>query len=151
MRHLDIDYVEEIIVRLRAIPGDAVPRWGELRKPGLVEHLVWSVRHSMGRSQQVRYAGTWFTSHVMRPLLLHGIIRIPRNLKVPPELAARGVTLREHGDLETLHALLEEYLNLVQADELRPAMHPVLGVLGVDGWDRLHVLHFEHHLKQFGA
>ncbi len=151
MRHLDTDYVEEVIARIESIPEDAAPRWGTMRKAELIEHLVWVVRHSMGRSQQARHMGNWFTRYLIAPLVLHGIVPIPKNLKTPKKLAARGVTLREHGDLETLHALLEEYCNLVQADELRPALHPVFGDIGVDGWDRLHVRHFEHHLKQFGV
>jgi len=151
MRHLDTDYVEELVARLRAIPDDAVPRWGMLRKDTLIEHLVWVLRHSLGRSTKVPYLGNWFSCHLLAPLVLRGLVPIPKNLQLPRRLRARGVTLREPGDLETLHALLEEYLNLVQADELRPARHPVLGDIGVDGWERLHLLHFAHHLRQFGA
>ena len=54
-------------------------------------------------------------------------------------------------DTETLHAVLETYLELVQAGELVPRAHPVFGDIGVDGWANLHIAHFEHHLKQFGV
>ena len=94
--------------------------------------------------------GNWVTKRVVKPLILGGVLRMPKNLRLPARIAARGVTLREPGDLETLHALLEEYVSLVQADELRPAEHPAFGPMSVDDWDRLHVLHFEHHLRQFG-
>ncbi|HNT87453.1 MAG TPA: DUF1569 domain-containing protein [Candidatus Hydrogenedentes bacterium] len=151
MRHLDADYVEELIARIRGIPDDAVPRWGVLRKQTLIEHLVWTVRHSMGRSTKIPFLGNWFTRRVVAPLILRGILPIPRNLQLPRRLRARGLTLREPGDLETLHALLDEYLNLVQADELRPARHPVFGDIGLDGWERLHLRHFAHHLRQFDA
>lgn len=151
LQHFDNDYVEVILRRLNHIPDSAIPRWGRLRKHTLIEHLIWSLRHSMGRSQQVPYLGNWFARRVMWPLFYRHLLPVPRNLQLPLRLQAEGVNLREPGDLETLHALLEEYLLLVQADELRTAFHPVFGDIGVDGWDRVHVRHFEHHLRQFGV
>jgi len=151
MQHLDADYVDDLIRRLSRIPADAIPRWGDLRGTTLTEHLIWAVRHSMGRSKQMPFFGNWFTCRVIGPLALLGLLPIPKNLKLPAHIMAQGITGRERGDLETLHALLEEYLNLVQADELVPAPHPFFGDIGIDGWDRVHIRHFNHHLRQFGA
>ena len=150
MEHLDTDYVERLVTRIGRIAPDAAPKWGVLRRDTMIQHLVWAVLHSMGRSNQMKFYGNWFTAHVMGPVCLHGLLPIPKNVQLPKRFRDQGVTLREPGDLDTLRRLLEEYLNLVQADELRPAPHPLLGDIGVDGWDRLHVLHFEHHLRQFG-
>lgn len=105
----------------------------------------------MGRSARVPYAGNWVMSNVVGPLALRGWLPLNATAGLPASLRAQGIEGREPGDLETLHALLEEYLALVQADELTPAPHPRFGHLGIDGWDRLHVRHFEHHLRQFGA
>jgi hypothetical protein len=151
MQHLDGVYVEQLMARLGRLRADAVPRWGRLRGDTLIEHLIWIVRHSMGRSRKVPFVGNWLTVRVIGPLAVRGWIPTPHNLQLPRSLRAQGIELREPGDLETLHALLEEYLNLVQADELRPGLHPLFGDLGVDGWDRVHVLHFEYHLRQFGV
>jgi len=149
VRHLDGDYVEDVMGRLKQIPHDAKPAWGTLDRKGLVEHFIWTLRHSMGRSTTVPFLGNWFSRWVIGPVILHGLVPIPKNIKFPRWLTNSGFNAREPGDEETLHALLEEYLNLVQADELSPAKHPVFGEIGVDGWDRLHVLHFEHHFRQF--
>lgn len=151
MRHLDGDYVEELMTRLKRIPHDAKPAWGTLDRQGLVEHFIWVLRHSMGRSTTVPHLGNWATRWFLAPLVLNGWVPIPKNVKFPKWLRKTGFDGREPGDEETLHALLEEYLNLVQADELRPAKHPVFGDIGVDGWDRMHVRHFEHHFRQFGV
>ena len=151
MQHMDADYVREAIQRLKKIPEDASPRWGHMRKKEMIEHLIWAVKHSMGRSTQVPYFGNWFTEHILGPVFLQRWFPMPRNVRFPHRLTAQGVTAREPGDEETLHALLEEYLNLVQADELHPAPHVVFGNIGVDGWDRMHTKHFEHHLRQFGV
>ena len=151
MRHLDADYVADLMARLRRIPPDARPRWGDLTRDALIRHLIWTVRHSMGRSRKVPFTGTWLSCRIVRPLFLWGLLPIPRDAALSHRLQARGVRLEDPGDLETLHALLEEYLGLVQADELQPAPHPLLGELGIDGWDRLHVRHFEQHCRQFGV
>lgn len=151
MRHLDADCIAEFIGRLGTILPDAAPKWGKLRRDTLMEHLVWAVRHSMGRSKQVPFFGNWLTVRVAGPLYLRGLIPTPKNAQFPKRLVEQGVTGREPGDLDTLHALLLEYVNLVQADELSPAPHPLFGAIGVDDWDRMHVRHFEHHLRQFGV
>jgi hydroxymethylglutaryl-CoA reductase len=151
MHHFDGDYAEELVARLAEIPEDAQPRWGDLTRDTLIEHLIWTLRHSMGRSRTVPFVGNRMTRYVARPLILAGVLPLTKRSTLSRALSEQGLPTRESGDLETLHALVEEYLGLVQADELAPAPHPTLGQLGIDGWDRFHVLHFEHHLKQFGT
>jgi uncharacterized protein DUF1569 len=151
MRHFDADFIREFLERFDAIQENSTPKWGTLRRATLIEHLIWILRHAMGRSDQVPYFGNWFTRNIVGRAFLAGLLRIPKNVKFPKYLTSQGITAREPGDIETLEALLEEYLNLVQADELKPAPHPVFGDIGVDGWDYMHVVHFEHHLKQFGV
>jgi len=151
MQHFDSDYGAELIERIQRIPEDAVPRWGKMRKNDLIEHLIWVLHHSMGRSTQVPDFGNWFSRTVLKKLALLSIMPIPKNMKLPGQLTDRGIIAQEPGDLETLQAIIEEYLHLVQADELEPAPHPYFGPLTVDEWDIIHVKHFEHHLKQFGV
>jgi len=151
MHHFDGDYAEEVVGRLGKIRKDAVPRWGELNRDGMIEHLIWAMRHSMGRSRTIPFVGNCFTRYVARPLILAGALPLSRSSHASRALQRQGLRTREPGDLETLQALFEEYLGLVQADELQPAPHPTLGRLGIDGWDRFHVIHFEHHLNQFGS
>jgi hypothetical protein len=145
MRHFDHDYVLDVIRRLSAIKPDAKPAWDVLTRQGMIQHLADTVRFSMGKLGDLPDRSNWFSRKIIAPLILNGIVPIPRNLKTP-DYARRST----QDDLETLHALLEEYLSLVQAGEFVPKRHPALGDLGVDGWAKLHLVHFEHHLKQFG-
>ena len=151
MQHFDNDFAQRTIVRLRKIPAEATPQWGKLRGATLIPHFIWAIKHSMGRSTKVPYVGNWLSCKVFGPLIIRGIIRIPKNVTLPKPFQDRGIDLQEPGDIETLQALVEEYLALVQADELKTGLHPAFGDIGVDGWDRIHVLHFEHHLRQFGV
>lgn len=147
MRAFDHHYVADVIRRLRRLETDARPTWGSLTSGNLIRHLAAAIRFSMGKAGPAEDRSTWWSRNIIGPLFVRGIFRMRGNLTFPHISAA----LREQDDLETLHALLEDYLNLVQADELRPAIHPYFGDIGVDGWARLHVAHFEHHLSQFGV
>lgn len=149
MRSLDHDLIPELMARLRAIPEDAAPRWGKMSRTEMIAHLVNVVRYSMGRAGAQPVRGSWIVRHVAGPLILRGVLPIPRNVRVQRR-APTTFPPHAHDDLETLQALLEEYLQLVQADELSCPPHPLFGDLGVDGWARFHLVHFEHHLRQFG-
>lgn len=146
MKHFDHDYVAGVIQRLGAIVPDAKPAWGTLARGGLIQHLGDSVRYSMGRAGTVRDRSNWIMRKIVAPLILNGIIRIPKDMKAPAH------SLRPaRDDLETLQAVLDEYLGLVQAGALEPKPHPTFGDIGVDGWAKMHVVHFEHHFRQFGV
>lgn len=150
MRVLDHDYADELVERLRAIPSDAKPAWGRLTKDGLVSHLAGTLRYSMGKMGPLPVQGGWVAQKVLAPLFVNGILRMPKNVQAPRPPAGSEAE-RPLDDLETLQALLEEYLQLVQAGELEPPPHPFFGPIGVDGWAKLHVAHFDHHLRQFRA
>jgi len=146
MRHFDHDYVEEAVERLRRLKPDTRPAWGRMTPAQMIEHLANATRYSMGRLGDLPDKSNWLLRHVMYPLLAYGIIRMPRNV-VGPDYPKRS----QGNDLETLHAVLEEYLALVQAGELEPKPHPAFGRIGIDGWATIHYLHFEHHMRQFGV
>lgn len=144
----DMDFIDDTIERLHRLKPGAAPLWGALDPEAMISHLIVSLRYTMGQYGTSSPSGNWYTRAVLGRLILWGLIPIPKNLRMPfPSRDAE----RPRGDLETLHAVMEEYLALVQGGGLDPAPHPAFGALGVDGWARYHVLHFEHHLKQFGV
>lgn len=149
MRTFDHDYANEVIARLDRLQRDSRPRWGAMTSHAMMGHLAYWVKYSMGKVPEVPFAGSWFTVHIAAPLLLNRWLPIPRNAKAPESSTGQGGA--PDADSETLHAVLETYLELVQAGELVPRAHPLFGDIGVDGWAKLHIAHFEHHLKQFGV
>lgn len=149
--HLDNDHIEQIFRRLGRISPDAPPQWGSMDRPAMIRHLVWMVRYALGRSGDLPPLHNWFTRTMVRPLMLSGWISMPRNIRMPRLYRKMEIVLQEPGDEETLRALLEDYVNLVQADELVPRDHPLFGPMSVDDWDRYLVIHIDHHLRQFGV
>ncbi|MCP4642348.1 MAG: DUF1569 domain-containing protein [bacterium] len=150
MRSFDHDVAVEFTDRLGRVANDARPAWGSLTPAGMVRHLSDTVRYSMGKAGSAPFYGNWFSRHVIGPLIIHGILRMPKNVKLPEGAPQPETPGPLESELETLHAVLEEYLSQVQSGEFTPAIHPYFGEIGIDGWSKLHVVHFEHHLKQYG-
>jgi oxepin-CoA hydrolase/3-oxo-5,6-dehydrosuberyl-CoA semialdehyde dehydrogenase len=148
VRPFDHDFVEEVVRRVSRLRPDTKPAWGAMTPPEMIGHLIESIQYSMGRGPNFAIETNWFKRRLLAPLVLNGILKIPKNIKAPRPPDAGPIPA---GDVETLHAVLEDYLALAQADELTPAPHPAFGVIGVDGWAKMHVHHFEHHLTQFGV
>jgi hypothetical protein len=77
-------------------------------------------------------------------------------LPVPKNVSLRDATGRPipaiqcPGDLDTLSAAIQEFIERREAGTLETSTHPLFGDVGPDGWAVLHVQHIKHHLKQFG-
>lgn len=147
MQSFDHDYVEKLIDRLSALGRAPSRKRTPFTVDALAEHLSETLRYSMGRGPCLIDRSTWFSRTIRKPLVLSGILPVAEVIDHRvTTLAARS---RWDGTaIETLHAQLEEYLGLVQADELEPAPHPELGPFGIDDWARWHMVHFEYHLRR---
>lgn len=150
MQTFDYSYVDDLIRRLEALEPDSRPDDGRTSGGRMVAHLADAVRYTMGRAAVPAHNGSFFRRRIAGPLMMNGLLMLPRSLlrRIPDHNG--DVPPGESADVETLHAVLDEYLGLVHTGELAPAPHPVFGDIGVDGWARLHVSHIEHHLGQFG-
>ena len=152
MRNFDHDYVELVLRRIQRIDSEATPAWGTLDRAKMIRHLAEMVRYSMGLAGDLPDVSTWFTRRIVAPLLMRGILSIPKNVKGPAEPDSAQLTeVFEPNPDKYLLRVLEEYLSHVQADEVNPKSHPLFGPIGIDGWAKMHMLHFEHHLRQFGV
>ena len=141
----DLTYKEELIDRLRGLTPETQPKWGRMTADDLIPHFAFVIRYSMGQGKPA-FFGNWFTRRVFGPLIFNGILKIPKNVKLPmPDYSTE--TVRTPDDFS---ALLDEYFSAVENGALNTNPHPAFGDIGVDGWSRFHVKHFEHHLKQFG-
>lgn len=147
MREFDRAFVDSAAAALAAIPSDRKPEWGRMTPPQLHAHLLTAVRYSLGMEPESPNEGGWFGARVAAPLILGGWLRIPKNKKAPamydaapPEAAAAEVA-----------AALREFHARLGDPAFAPPPHPYFGGIGPGGWARLHQIHLDHHLRQFGA
>jgi len=151
MRKIDRKYAEEVLARLSALPPDAKPQWGSMTLSQMVGHVNLVVRYTLGEQSELPFKGNWRTRRIFGPLILNGIVKIPKNVRLPRPEGAKTPPPPPEGDLDTLRLSLDEYLKRAEAGGLPARPHPFFGMLTPRQWRRFHRVHTEHHLTQFGA
>ena len=151
MQHFDHNYIDHVMTRLARVEAQAPPLWGRMDRAAMVRHLADLVRYSMGQGAPLADKSTWITRRVVAPLLMHGLVRIPKNIQATDQPRFELDEILEPNPDKYLLRMMQEYLDAVQADEITPHVHPAFGHVGIDGWSKLHVAHFDHHLRQFGV
>lgn len=142
---LDHRYKEELTERLRKLDADTVPQWGKMTPDDLIPHFAFVIRYSMGEGKPTRFKKS-FVRTIAKPFVFAGLLKLPKNVRVNvPDYSEE--TVRTPDDLS---ALLDEYLAAAETGALETNPHPAFGDIGVDGWARFHIIHFEHHMTQFG-
>jgi hypothetical protein len=151
MPAFDHRFAQNVIKRAETIPTDKKPEWGNMNRNQMFGHLYDVFEYCMGRAGEMPDKSSFKTRYIFRPLVFSGIVKIPKNVRVPrPKDSDREMFKREV-ELDELRAKMDEYLACCQAGDLDPPRHPFFGDLGIDGWAKFHVRHMDHHLRQFGA
>jgi oxepin-CoA hydrolase / 3-oxo-5,6-dehydrosuberyl-CoA semialdehyde dehydrogenase len=130
-------------------PSDP-PRWGKMTALQMVEHLLWSLELSTGRtriecplSQEKQERAKAFL-HDNRPMM-HEFMN---------PLLKDGLPALRHASLAEAAAALQQeagrFLDQARRDPGAVHTHPVFGPLGLEEWSRSHFKHGCHHLLQFG-
>ena len=140
----------QILERLRSVPLDRKALWGTMSLPQMIGHLDRSLRYSRGELPPAPFVGGFKTQYVYGPLILNGIIRIPRGVKLPGHGKTPAKPPAE-GTIDAVEASLKAFLESVGEPDFRPLHHPYFGNIGAKGWGKFHAVHFDHHLRQFGA
>jgi hypothetical protein len=139
--------------RLRGLRADAPARWGRLDAHAMLRHLRASLELSLGDIASPRLVPRWIGAPAGWALTTF-LTRWPRGLGghlapiatlLPPALGSF------EEDREHLLAALRRFVERLDADPRARAPHPVFGALARWRWARVHALHLDHHLRQFGA
>src|SRR5690606_10448041 len=126
-------FADEVLARAKKIPPDATPQWGKMTRSQMFGHLTDVLHYTMGRRGEMPDKSTWVTRNILRRLIFSGLVKIPKNVKLPRKPGKPAPHISE-GDLETLEATMSEYLVKAPVGELDPPRHPFFGNLGIDGW-----------------
>lgn len=143
----DRAFVDSSLGRMGEISDDAKPVWGSMSPGQMRAHLQLAIRYSLGKEEESPDESKPLLNMILIPVLLSGIMKLPKGVKGPAmyDAAAPSATLDE------VKAELEEYLTNYEGSGFNPPAHPSLGNLGPDKWSKLHVIHVDHHLRQFGV
>ncbi|MDG1334044.1 MAG: DUF1569 domain-containing protein [Crocinitomicaceae bacterium] len=140
--------LETFLGKINNLSADTCAEWGVMSAQQMIEHLSNTIDLSTGKIKGVLSIPE---DKVERALTyLHSEKPFPKGVKVayaPEKPKLRNEDLETAIDELTMKwiAFEEYYHDNPEAEN----MHPVYGVLGYEGWLRIHSKHFTHHFLQF--
>lgn len=151
MAKFDRAFIDATAKRLDKLTPESKPLWGKMTCPQMLGHLNMTIIYSMGNLPAIPAKPGWFSKHVIGPLILNGILKLPKNF-TPPRPAGMPEPPLPPGNVQMLKDAMERYLKGLQEGTITKApVHPGFGDIGPEGWGKMHVVHFDHHLRQFGV
>ena len=137
------------IERIRRITEASDRRWGTLTPAQMFDHLSRTIESSIG-DRPVDGNGVLLFK-VAKRIVLSGVAPFPPNvLKTPPVFEPNG-TGTVSTERDRLEALIDRFLEARERNPKRAPMNPLFGPMTMKQWGRLHGLHLNHHLAQFGV
>jgi hypothetical protein len=136
--------------RVCAIAPAAARRWGTLSLAQMFAHLRITFEISLEERAAKDESRPWLLP-VLWVLLFRLWTDWPKGkIKASPQFLDDSAN-----DVELERALLLESMRrFVQRSESDPghmALEPMLGRVSLESWQRIHGVHTDHHLRQFGA
>lgn len=139
--------------RLLALRDGTPARWGVMDARAMVCHLRATLELSLGELEVPSLAPAWLGAP-LGWLFTTLFTRWPRGLggRTPP-IAELCPSPDEPFEAERarLLAALARFVARLRAEPHARVRHPILGALALRRWARVHALHLEHHLRQFGV
>lgn len=147
---LDRTTLQRFIERVERIDEKSERLWGKFSAEAMIAHLIRSVEISLGEVE-VSDESNFFIRNFLRPIVFSGFMPWPKGrIKTLPVFLAEP-----EGDLaagrEKLVAALKRFIEAAEADPERTVVSPAFGPRPLSGFHRMHGMHCDHHLRQFGA
>lgn len=146
---LGTDVLGAISDRLQALKPETPRKWGSLDAHRLLTHLTFALRLSLGEEEGVDES-TFMSRNIVKPLALY-VLPWPRGkLKVPDQWTSPPKDTFE-AERSILLETMQRFVDTAEREPDRVSLHPFFGPLSLRTWKRLHALHINHHLNQFGV
>ncbi len=134
--------------RLGALRPDSARRWGSLTPIGLLAHLSRTFELTLeevpatDQSIPVLRVALCFLAYRVLPWP-KGKIRVPEYF-----MGEAGADFE--AERAKVWAAAERYFEALEREPARRTLHPLFGPMTLRYWRRVHGLHWDHHLRQFG-
>ena len=135
--------------RIRRLSPEAAPRFGSMTPHRMIAHLDATFRVSLGTAPCEDRSNAFVRTPVIRWLAINalpmpkGVMKAPATLTPEPAASfeeSRGALLVQ----------LSAFVQAVEADPGRRTLDAWLGMITLRDWGRVHGVHLDHHLGQFG-
>ncbi len=136
--------------RVRTIESTAQRQWGTMSVAQMFAHLRIVFEVSLEERETTDESRAW-----LLPFAWLLLFRIWTNWPKGRIKASRQFLDDSASDIETERALLLEsmrrFVIRATAEPGRIVLEPMLGRISLKKWERVHGVHCDHHLRQFGA
>ena len=148
--NLDADSLPDFERRIKALDVNAARQWGTLSLPRMFAHLRITFEISLEEREVKDESRAW-----LMPILYFLLFQLwtdwPKGkIKASPQFLDDAAK-----DADAERALLVESMSrFVQRSESEPdrvVLEPMLGRISLKRWRRVHGVHVDYHLRQFGA
>lgn len=138
---------EKKIERLRP---DATPQFGSLTAHRMVVHLDITFQISLEEAPCEDLSNWILRSPPVRWLIIN-MLPMPKGvMKGPGALTPEPVEDFENSK-ESLNQAMYRFVEEMETDPKRRTFDPWLGRIPLADWSKIHGLHLQHHLGQFGV
>jgi len=152
MKHVDLNSStsDAFIRRLSAIDSPDQRRWGSLDPAALMRHLTCVFEISLNERPPEKLFLP-MPSFVLWHLFFVWFTQWPEGkIKAPESFMPNG-----DGDLEEERArciaALHRFVDRLTTDPVQKGYSPLLGNIPLRRWARVHGVHLNHHLRQYGV
>ena len=150
MQHKDFNSktVTHFLNRIANVEKDTKRRWGTMTPAQMFAHVSLGFEGSLGElpiEGNGKIPFKW-----LKPIVLSGLLPFPKNGKAPPVFITDNVgSVAE--ERERLQKSIKRFLGQSEKEPGRLQVNPLFGPMTMTQWARLHCLHLNHHLDQFGV
>lgn len=143
---------EDILARITNLKETNAALWGKMSANEMLCHLADQVRVSLYQIR-TRDFSNFFSRTVLSKLVLLGLPAPKGKVKTFPEIdlaKGRGTkpTVFENDKL-LLNKVVSDFIE--KENEFKYQPHSAFGSFSKNEWGRIIYIHFDYHLKQFGA
>ena len=144
------DTRDRIVQRLETIGADTSRKWGKMQPIEMIAHLRRALEISLGEVE-VKDESNFLMRSILVPIVFSGYLPWPKGkLKTLPVFLATP-----EGDIDEektkLVAALDRFIEASEKEPEKKALSPAFGWLTLGYWRKVHGIHTDHHLRQFGV
>lgn len=141
---------DSFVVRIEGIENDAQRQWGTMAPEKLLRHLTFMFEISLGEREPEKifmpmpHIVVWYLFFEWFTNWPKGKIEAPPAFFPEPEGAV---------DIERAACIagLQRFVDALETTPERTGFSPLLGHIPLRKWARVHGVHLDHHLRQYGV
>lgn len=148
-----IDIDDKVYIRnlLQKLTANSIPIFGNMNAQQMIEHLILSIRLSMGAFGEKLFVEESKAAAIKR-MIIYSDRKLPVGFKVP--VLPEEPMPCEYPDLQlainALGEVLDTFESYYQQHPGQVHVHPTMGALNHSEWKTMHGKHLAHHFAQFG-